>query len=1167
MARSSPEANGAVATIVKNASVEVLLSEDVGEHSAELNYERFKPVEELISEAVEHDAEAYLNDIDSGLQQEAELGQDSATKKPLMPSQKKAEERGYTDPQTWKFYIKSLLLAGVRGLHPASLPSYDGSTCPKVEDYLIPDILIWDLKYENPSLEGQSCFHETCASKLRLPPMKGAYFTRWLYDSEKPLLLVTSVAQCKAPERHRFLGYDPRLLKQFPNEEDVPFMLFHRSGFTRRMFNSIMSQVSSGVTFHAIQDMLRNNYFKNHVERRTAYLTALSSFIDEHPERQSMKKCFPFLKIKGPRDSFISQCFLLSFKDKEYFYNLAMNQLTADEWIKLVTNFKLTANNAKGFWRKEQGHIVLCQNEVGQVLSWKLTGIESYDEIREMLISVRERHKQIGKELTGCSTSLCCEWREELQSTFGKEFKVKADLDQAVCQFSETLDVKDSNFSPCVADLRSVFLDPDDNDEVRMLTTPAPNIIMRKLERFKQNHKLSYESMLALYDIQQHVLKGCYSEIVSLPNDIESSELHSTLKGKLNNSSLGIQATVAIATIAIHKHNIDRQKELGQDTSPVLVVVPNKDGQPNGSINDAVSLGGNLKCLTIDVDINKTLERKASYPAKECANAGIILKSTIAYVEKKRQELLAQMAELCLNESVMRKAMVFLRFNETLEKNAPQGIVATNLIPFLTCAFPLLLQQNLKKLTSSDKMSIDDEVEKFKDLQVMWRKDHRRREQKISTEGDKLLYAVAIILESYMSSRSFAPNDQLSELNLYQEFLLSQNFVVGMKASEIVIKLKKMVSEKMSKGKEERGARSCDDDVAEKESQQDSSTVKVIQREQTQIKEVESGASAREHALSSGESSFARITKEQLSEENYELLVREIANMLEANIVIISDLVYFRIIPIFSQMISAWSPSFFIYCKHRNFIPIISEQLVPLEQQSENGASTHDGERWSGSDESDAENKTKENDPHAKCDCGRGNPSSTALRCFADKNSKYKTRCKCVKANQKCTDRCTCRNCHNPLGARIWVRKRFRKDDKDAPVKTPEKKKVKKEYTHAATRKRNYHQLSIKWKDVIKDSGGSAEHGDKVGEWSLAEKFLLEALITEIKAEEGLLTADLVTGNYNNVALIASEINDLKNIVFHKTLQQVNERLKEREKEVETYLSMYQKQLDLMTKR
>ena len=264
MASSAAEANCAVATIVKNASVEILLSEDVDENSAEVDYENFKPIEEVISEAVEHDAEAYFDDTDTGPQQEeeAELGQDSATTKPLTPGQKKAEERGYTDPQTWKSYIKSLLCAGVRGLHLASLQSYDGSTCPKVEDYLKPDILIWDLKYENPSLEGQRCFHETCTSKLRLPPMKGAHFTRWLYDFEKPLLLVTSVAQCKGPERHRFLGYDPRLLKQFPNEEDVPFMLFHRSGFTRGMFNSIMSQVTSGVKFHAIQDTLKNNYFK-----------------------------------------------------------------------------------------------------------------------------------------------------------------------------------------------------------------------------------------------------------------------------------------------------------------------------------------------------------------------------------------------------------------------------------------------------------------------------------------------------------------------------------------------------------------------------------------------------------------------------------------------------------------------------------------------------------------------------------------------------------------------------------------------------------------------------------------------------------------------------------------------------------------------------------------
>eukprot|EP00112_Aurelia_sp_Birch-Aquarium-sp1_P012630 Seg2656.4 transcript_id=Seg2656.4/GoldUCD/mRNA.D3Y31 product="hypothetical protein" protein_id=Seg2656.4/GoldUCD/D3Y31 len=1162
MARSSAEVNGAVATIVENTSFEVLLSEDVDENNAEVSYERFKPIAEEVKS--DDDAEAHLND--TGLQQEeVEQG------------------RGYTDPIVWKPYIKSLLAAGVTGLHLASLPSYDGNTCPTVEDYLKPDILIWNLKNENPGLEGQRCFHETCCSKLRLPPMKGAYFTRWLYDFERPLLLVTSVAQCKAPEKHRFLGYDPRLLKQFPDQENVPFMLFHRSGFTRGMFNSIMSRVSNGVKFYVIQEKLRNNYDKSHAERKVAYLTALSCFNDEHPERRSMKR-FPELKIKGPRESFISQCFILGFKDKEYFYKLAMAQLAADEWIKLATSYQLTPNNANGFWKKEQGHIILCQNEVGQVLSWKLGSIGSYDEIREMLVSVKEGHERIGKELKGCSTSLCCEWREELQLTFGREFKVKADIEQAVCQFSGALDAKDSSFAACVEDFRSVFLDPAEYTEVRMLATPSSNVIMSNLQRFKgkwvkriddkDRPVLSYESTLALYDIQQHILKGCYSEIVPLPNDIDSSKFHSMLKTKVNNSSLGIPATVAITTIAIHKYNVDRQKELGRDTAPVLVVVPNEEGQLNGNGNNSASVGVNLKCLTIDVDINKTLERIASNPAKECANSGSILKSTIAYVDKKKQELLAQMAELCLKECIMKKAMVFLRFNETLEKSVPNGMVATNLIPFLTCAFPLLLQQNREKLTSSDKKAVDDEVDKFKDLQTMWKNEQRRREREMSSEEDKLLYTVAVILESYLS-RSISSTEEASELNSYQEFLLSQDFDIGMKASEIVIKLKNAVAEKMNKAEEAKRAASSNIDVADTGIQQDSCSVEVITgtidkhgtQQQIKSKEVESGASAGDPT--SGESSFARITKEQLStEEDFELFVREIANVLSANIVIISDLAYFPIIPIFSQMISIWSPSFFVYCKRRNFVPIISKQFIPLEQQSENKMSTH-GEGWSDSDESDTEKKTKENDPNAKCDCGRSKPSSTTSRCFEDKNSKYKTRCKCVKANRKCTDRCTCRNCHNPLGARIWVRKRFRKDSKDAPAKTPEKKKIKKEYI-SATRKRFSHQLSIMWNNMIKASGASAipaEHGACIGEWSLAEKFLLEALITEIKAEEGALTADLVTGKYNNIALVASEINDLKNMVYHKTLQQVNERLKEREKEVETYLSMYQKQLDLMTKR
>ena len=142
--------------------------------------------------------------------------------------------------------------------------------------------------------------------------MKGAYFTRWLYDFEKPLLLVTSVAQCKGPERHRSLDMTHVCQSNFQMKRISHSCCFTDLDLLKEC--SILSSVKCpvGVKFHVTQGTLRNNYFKSHTEKKVAYLTALSSFNDEHPEMKSWKP-FPDLKIKGPRESFISQCLILSF--------------------------------------------------------------------------------------------------------------------------------------------------------------------------------------------------------------------------------------------------------------------------------------------------------------------------------------------------------------------------------------------------------------------------------------------------------------------------------------------------------------------------------------------------------------------------------------------------------------------------------------------------------------------------------------------------------------------------------------------------------------------------------------------------------------------------------------------------------------------------------------
>lgn len=74
----------------------------------------------------------------------------------------------------------------------------------------------------------------------------------------------------------------------------------------------------------------------------------------------------------------------------------------------------------------------------GDILHWKFTHGESFDEVRTVFDEVKQRFNKVNFELKGIIINNCCKWKGMLSSII-HHVPVKLDLFHAVQRFSKTL--------------------------------------------------------------------------------------------------------------------------------------------------------------------------------------------------------------------------------------------------------------------------------------------------------------------------------------------------------------------------------------------------------------------------------------------------------------------------------------------------------------------------------------------------------------------------------------------------------------------------------------------------------------------------------------------------------------------------------------------------------
>ena len=198
--------------------------------------------------------------------------------------------------------------------------------------------------------------------------------------------------------------------------------------------------------------------------------------------------------------------------------------LSADHTFKVSSNIGFWCD---GKWIQLYDSLFIVMNEIGVVLSWKLSKGTGFHNVQDLLISLKERLNNQGCLISHFYVDNCCQWRQKLNSVFDG-VPVKLDPFHAIQRVTSKIPKKRGN-SPfqrlraqMVQDFKLILRQPSDIGKQRTQPTPSELVIEQNIQNFLTKWKsVTYESanilpQSAIDEIDKllvRVRKGCLSDI------------------------------------------------------------------------------------------------------------------------------------------------------------------------------------------------------------------------------------------------------------------------------------------------------------------------------------------------------------------------------------------------------------------------------------------------------------------------------------------------------------------------------------------------------------------------------------------------------------------------------------------------------------------------------
>ena len=151
------------------------------------------------------------------------------------------------------------------------------------------------------------CSRVDCKSKIHLVQWhvgrSDGRCPRLLHDLNHMVLLLPAVYGCD--NGHEILSTDPCILKQFPEEEFIPFILFHRSGVTREFARTIIALCIEGLSFTAAERFAKT--------RRSEFIASLqlkmNSIAGQNVQPLQTLQSIIHLHQPHPSNDLMTNCF------------------------------------------------------------------------------------------------------------------------------------------------------------------------------------------------------------------------------------------------------------------------------------------------------------------------------------------------------------------------------------------------------------------------------------------------------------------------------------------------------------------------------------------------------------------------------------------------------------------------------------------------------------------------------------------------------------------------------------------------------------------------------------------------------------------------------------------------------------------------------------------
>ena len=316
---------------------------------------------------------------------------------------------------------------------------------------------------------------------------------RMIYGLTKNDILVQRYYYCGGSDhrsKHKILSTDQDILLQLSANERsaMKFKLRHKCGWTNDLSDFIFTQVSYGATFLDIVsqverfrvERLGHRYSIDSVLQNELSLTSLSGLFQQQFQENEL--------FRFPSRDIVETIFLETFIERRNFYEWFMDDLTANS-ISMDHTFKVSKNigivrQIDQKWTQQYSSLFIVLNEQGLVVTWSFTSTEKFEEISQLLISLRDRMASKGITVKQAYLDNCCKWAKLLEDVFGPGLEVKLDIFHGLQRITRTIPKRSKMSSSCSADLRLVVRNRSDVGATRIAETPSPKVINENMDIF-----------------------------------------------------------------------------------------------------------------------------------------------------------------------------------------------------------------------------------------------------------------------------------------------------------------------------------------------------------------------------------------------------------------------------------------------------------------------------------------------------------------------------------------------------------------------------------------------------------------------------------------------------------------------------------------------------------